>query len=169
MIPMFERARAPAVALAVLLAAGTVLPAGCSPTLDNNGNIPLAEAIEAIKPGKQNRDQVASMLGSPSTQATFQRDQIWYYIGKRTKSLAFFSPTVVEHKVVEIRFDSAGIVKEVRLHDAKAAKKIELVDRKTPTKGNDLTFVEQLIGNLGRFNPAGGSNSDSLSGPAPGR
>lgn len=166
MVPTFGRARAPVMAFAVLSAAGMALPAGCSPTLDNNGNIPLVEVVDKVKPGKQNREQVASMLGSPSTRATFQQNQIWYYIGKRTESLAFFRPTVIEHKVVEIRFDGAGIVKEVKLHDAKAAKKIELVERTTPTKGNELTFMEQLIGNLGRFNPAGGSNSDSLSGPS---
>ena len=168
MIPRFEGVRAPAIALAALAAAAAAMPAGCSPRLDNNGNLPLAEAVEAIEPGKQTREQVAAALGSPSTRATFQQDQVWYYIGKRTESLAFFKPTVIEHRVVEIHFDSAGIVKDVKLRDAKAAKTIELVERTMPTMGNELTFIEQLIGNLGRFNSAGGDSAGSLGGPGPG-
>ncbi len=153
-LPSTFLARASALLLAVAVC-------GCAPQRDNNGNIPLPEVVEAIEPGKHTRAQIATMLGSPSTQSTFQQDQIWYYMGKRTESLAFFTPKVLEHKVVEIRFDSQGIVKEVEQHDATTAEKILLVERTTPTKGNELTFIDQLVGNLGRFNPAGGGGSDS--------
>ena len=131
---------------------------GCAPDRDNNGNIPLAEALETIEAGKQNREDVVRALGSPSVRGTFEKDQVWYYIGKRTETQAFLEPKVLEHRVIEIHFDSGGVVKDIKHHDATQAAEIDFVKRTTPTKGNELTIIEQLIGNLGRFTPASGES-----------
>lgn len=122
----------------------------CSPTVDNRGNIPLAEVVERIKPGAQSREQVREMLGTPSTVASFG-GETWYYIGKRTETFAFFAPTVLEQKVLAIRFDKDGMVAAVRSYDGKDAREVSLVERETPTKGKELGFLEQIIGNIGRF------------------
>lgn len=127
----------------------------CSPVRDNHGNIPLAEAAEKIAPGEQTREQVVAALGSPSTRATFEEDEIWYYIGKRTRTTAFFKPDVLEHQVIEIRFGDNGRVSAVRTVDATKAVKPRPVDRETPTEGNELSILEQFIGNIGRFSPTG--------------
>jgi hypothetical protein len=37
------------------------------------------------------------------------------------------------------------------------ARQIEMVDRRTPTAGNELGFLRQIFGNLGRFD-AGKAN-----------
>lgn len=148
-------------AIAAAFAAALVLTA-CAPDRDNNGNIPLAEVVEKIEAGKQNREDVVRALGSPSVRGTFQKDQVWYYIGKRTETQAFLEPKVLEHRVIEIHFDNGGVVKEVKHHDATQAAEIDFVKRTTPTKGNELTIIEQLIGNLGRFTP---STGESPSGP----
>ena len=166
-IPSIESARASTVAVALMLAGGGALLGGCEPLSDNNGNIPLAQIVEEVEPGQHTRDDVATMLGNPSTRSTFHRDRTWYYIGKRTETLAFFTPKVLEHKVVEIRFDDRGVVEEVKRYDATTADKVDLVERTTPTRGNEMTLVEQLVGNIGRFNPAAGAggNDSTLGGP----
>lgn len=138
---------------AVAAAAAGLL--ACAPALDNHGNIPLAESAEKIAPGAQTRDQVREALGSPSVQGTFEKDEIWYYIGKRTETTAFFKPDVIEHQVIEIRFGGDGRVSHVRTVDATKAAKPDPVGRVTPTKGNEMSILEQLIGNIGRFTPSG--------------
>lgn len=125
----------------------------CAPIQDNNGNIPLAESIEKIAPGKQTREQVRETLGSPSARGIFEEDEIWYYIGKRTETVAFLKPDVVEHQVIEIRFGNDGRVSRIDTIDANQAAKPDPVDRVTPTEGKKFTFLEQLIGNIGRFTP----------------
>ena len=140
-------------ALGVVAAAGLL---ACSPTRDNHGNIPLAQNAEAIAPGKQTRDQVLEALGTPSVQGTFEQDEIWYYVGKRTETTAFFAPDVLEHQVLEIRFGADGRVSRVRKVDATKAVKPRLVDRETPTEGNELSILEQFVGNIGRFSPRAG-------------
>ncbi len=136
-----------------ILAAAAVAASGCSPTTDTRGNIPLKEAVETIERGKQNRDQVVAILGSPSTTSALagKKKEIWYYIGKRTETLAFFEPKLVERKILAIKFDERGMVETIASYDASAGKTVEMVDRVTPTKGKDLGFLQQILGNLGRF------------------
>ena len=134
-----------------ILAAAAVAASGCSPITDTRGNIPLEEAVETIERGKQNRDQIVAILGSPSTTATFGKQETWYYIGTRTETLAFFSPKLLERRILVIKFDDRGVVETVTSYDASAGKEVELVDRVTPTKGKQLGVLEQIIGNVGRF------------------
>ena len=123
----------------------------CSPIADTRGNLPLEAAIKSIAQGKQNRNQVVAILGSPSTKASFGKQEIWYYIGKRTETLAFLEPTLLERKILAIKFDNRGIVQTIASYDATAGKPVNLVDRVTPTMGSELGILEQIIGNLGRF------------------
>ena len=135
------------------LGAVVALLAACTPIRDNNGNIPLAEAMEKIEPGKQTREQVMETLGSPSARGAFEENDVWYYVGKRTRTVAFLKPEVLEHQVVEIRFGADGRVSQVNAIDATQVAKPDPVDRVTPTEGNEFTILEQLIGNIGRFTP----------------
>ncbi len=143
-----------------ILCAGIVsgLLAGCAETIHTRGNLPDPTVVAEIEPGEHTREQITKMLGTPSTIATFERE-IWFYIGGRVKSQSFFAPEVLERKVLTIQFDKRGVVKEINTFDATKIEKIELVQRKTPTKGKELTLLQQLIGNIGRF---GSGDDDDL-------
>ncbi len=132
-----------ATALAALLSA-------CAPNIVQRGNLPDPELLSRIQPGSQTRNQVADTLGSPSSVATFG-DEVWYYISSQTQTIAFYEPEVLEQKVVAIAFDDAGRVKSVRTYGLEDAREIEPVARTTPTGGREITILEQLVGNLGRF------------------
>ena len=127
---------------------------GCTPTADTRGNLPLPEVVERIEAGKQNRDQIATMLGTPSTMASFSKRETWYYIGERTETFAFFKPKLIERRILVISFDAAGKVAKIATYDASDGKAVELVERVTPTKGKKLGILEQVIGNVGRFSSA---------------
>lgn len=122
----------------------------CSPNLNTHGNIPDAEIIKSIRIGKSNRDQVSAMLGTPSAVATFNKEA-WYYVGSRTSQIAFWEPDLLERKVLVIRFDKKGIVQQVERLDKQDGRDVQIVDRKTPTRGKELTVLEQLLGNVGKF------------------
>jgi outer membrane protein assembly factor BamE (lipoprotein component of BamABCDE complex) len=57
--------------------------------------------------------------------------------------------------VVVVGFDDTGLVRDVRRYTLEDGKLIDPVTRKTPAPGKELSFLEQLVGNVGRFNPAG--------------
>jgi outer membrane protein assembly factor BamE (lipoprotein component of BamABCDE complex) len=123
----------------------------CTPERDVRGILPDKELIAEIKAGESRQDDVIRILGTPSATATFD-NETWYYIGERSETVAFFKPDVKEHRVVVVRFDKSGVVEEVRQVDAtKDGKNIELVARETPTKGKEMTILQQLVGNVGRF------------------
>jgi outer membrane protein assembly factor BamE (lipoprotein component of BamABCDE complex) len=131
----------------------------CQPTIDSRGYVPNPEALGQIEPGRQTRKEVQHILGTPSSVAAFN-DDAWLYISRKTKTVAFFEPQVLEQNVVVVEFDGAGVVKDVRRYTLADGKVIDTVSRTTPAPGKELSFIEQLVGNLGRFNtgraPAGG-------------
>ncbi|MSO89316.1 MAG: outer membrane protein assembly factor BamE [Rhodospirillaceae bacterium] len=123
---------------------------GCAATIDQRGYVPDPERLGRVKQGLQSRDDVARLLGSPSSLGTFD-DKTWYYISRRIESVAFFEPKVLEQQVVAIEFDETGFVSQVRRYDMADGREIEPVDRVTPTPGKQMTVIQQLLGNVGRF------------------
>jgi outer membrane protein assembly factor BamE (lipoprotein component of BamABCDE complex) len=130
-----------------------VLMVACSPIVDSRGNLPEGEDLEKIKVGATSKEQVASLLGTPSSVATFDANT-WYYISKRTETVGFFRPDVIDQKVLTVRFDEAGVVKEVAQVGKDVAAEIDPVSRTTPTSGQSFSIWQQLFGNLGRFGDA---------------
>lgn len=136
-----------------LLAAGLVglVVAGCTPITATRGHMVAPELVSQLRPGVSRQDDVLSLLGSPSTTGTFD-DRVWYYIGQHTAQRGIFAPEVTDRRIVAIRFDERGVVTEVEEYGLEHGREVEIVDRTTPTAGRDLTFLQQILGNLGRFN-----------------
>ena len=130
-------------------ALAAALLAGCSPQVHQQGFVKDPEALAEIRPGVQTREQVASLLGSPSAVGTFD-DAHWYYISRRSETTAFNAPELVDHNVTVIAFDESGVVAEVSSVSYEEARAIEPVDEESPTRGRTLGFFEQLFGNIGR-------------------
>lgn len=126
----------------------------CEQSVQVRGNLPDPDLVSKINPGVHSRIDIANLLGSPSTISSFQ-DSKWYYIGQKTTQFAFFEPEVLERAVIEVSFDDQGVVSETKTYSLADGQDIDPVDRVTPTEGKKITFLQQLIGNLGRF--AGGS------------
>jgi outer membrane protein assembly factor BamE (lipoprotein component of BamABCDE complex) len=135
--------------IAVLAALGL---AACAAQISTHGHRLDAAALARIEPGQSSQGDVIQLLGSPSSLATFD-DRTWYYVSQRTERHSFYYESVVSQDVVAIVFDDQGTVSHVDRHDLNGARDIDLVDRETPTAGNELTVLEQFLGNIGRFNP----------------
>ena len=133
------------------LGAVVLMLSACAPRVETNGNLPDPERLAEINDGGFSREEVSEILGSPSSIAVFE-GEVWYYISKRTETLAFFEPEVKDQKVVVIHFDKKGMVSQVQTLGLEQARSIVPAERETPTAGNELTLFDQLIGNLGRFN-----------------
>ena len=144
------------------IAATALVPllVACAPITNQRGNLPDSELLSQIEPGEQSRDDVANILGSPTSIASFG-GETWYYISSQTETIAFYEPEVVDQRVVAIAFDDDGMVASVRTYGLEDAQDIEPVARVTPTGGREMTFLEQLFGNIGRFTGKTGQPSRS--------
>lgn len=122
----------------------------CTPTQATRGNIVEDFRMAELTPGVSSRTNVLKSLGSPTTKAPFD-ENVWYYIGQKTEKNGVFDPKVVEEKIVMATFDEEGILETLEEVDSDRMD-IPHVRRKTKTGGNDVTVMEQLLGNIGKFN-----------------
>lgn len=129
---------------------GLLVLVACTPTQSTRGNIVEDFRLKEITPGVSNRTNVLRSLGSPTTVAPFD-DNTWYYIGQKMEKKGVFDPEVVEEKVIVVAFDEKGIVQTIDTVDNERLD-VPTVRRKTHTGGNEVTVMEQLLGNVGRFN-----------------
>ena len=135
------------------LAVAAVL-AACTPQVAQRGVMPDVDDVARITPSESTKADVERMLGSPSSTTMFGGD-IWLYVGETTERVAFFEKQVNERSVVMISFDEQGRVRDVQSHGLDVARDIEPEERITPTVGNKLTFMDQLIGNINRIGNLG--------------
>jgi outer membrane protein assembly factor BamE (lipoprotein component of BamABCDE complex) len=131
-----------------------IFTASCAPTVRNHGNFPKAEAVKKLQVGVSRRGDVREALGSPSSLSTFN-DNTWYYISRKTSQVAFYDPKTLRQTVLAIKFDNTGVYRAAKAYSYKDGRRINPNDRKTPTTGREVTFLEQMFGNIGRFAGSG--------------
>ncbi len=146
------------------LGVGLATLTGCGIPVNQRGNLPKPDALAEIKPGVSDKETVARLLGTPSTTAAFDGNT-WYYISSANKQIAFLKPELLDQQVVAVHFDDKGIVTTVDHKGLQDAQTITPNPNATPAQGREFTFLEQLIGNFGKFN---NSKSSTPGEPNPG-
>lgn len=136
---------------------------GCVPRIHELGYVSDPAALAKIKPGVQTKLEVAQLMGTPSTTAVFG-DETWLYITQRQEAYAFFKPEITEQDVIAIAFNKQGIVDSIHNYTLKNGINVQPVSKTTPTYGKQYGLLEQLIGNIGRFNNQKNSGGSSSSG-----
>jgi outer membrane protein assembly factor BamE (lipoprotein component of BamABCDE complex) len=134
--------------LAALSAAA--LTGACAPIVGQNGFQAIDTRPTDIVAGTDTRETVLTKLGSPSTTSTFESDSIWYYVSQTTEKYTYNRPQVTQRTVTEITFTDAGQVAGVRTLGLDDGDRIAMNQRETPTRGRQLTILEQLLGNVAR-------------------
>jgi outer membrane protein assembly factor BamE (lipoprotein component of BamABCDE complex) len=123
---------------------------GCSPMHNSHGFIPDQELVDKLRPGVHDRDSVTALFGSPATVADFN-GETWLYVKRESEQIAFFEEKLLNQDVLAVHFDKDGLLTDIRRYSMADGKILALVERKTPTRGREITVIEQLFGNIGRF------------------
>ena len=134
--------------LAALSAAA--LTSACAPVVGQNGFQAIDARPTDIVAGTDTRQTVLTKLGTPSTTSTFESDTIWYYMSQTTEKYTYNRPQVTQRSVTEITFNDAGQVAAVRTLGLDDGERVVMNGRETPTRGRQLTILEQLLGNVAR-------------------
>lgn len=114
------------------------------------GDVPETTRINAIKVGKHSKEDVVRLLGSPTSITLFEKES-WLYIESKEQKRVFFHPKEIERTVVQVTFNSNGNVEKVKQLSLEDGKKVAIDETKTPVSGKDLSVIDELIGNFGRF------------------
>ncbi|MGM0421728.1 MAG: outer membrane protein assembly factor BamE [Pseudomonadota bacterium] len=129
-----------------------IMLGGCTAAVHTRGNLVPDSKLERIQPNVSTQYDVSSILGPPTVVAPFEQEKTWYYAGHQTETMGVFKHEVVESRLVQVDFDDTGVVSNIAELDPEDARDIDFSHRKTDTAGKEFTFLQQLVGNLGRFN-----------------
>ncbi len=134
------------------------------------GNKVDPEQLKELTVGTSTRADVTALIGSPTAKATFD-DNTWLYISQITKPRVGRTQAVLAQDVIILSFNDQGVLRDIDKKTAEDSQQVSVVDRITPSPGTEASILQQLFGNIGRFNPAGSSSgggaSSGQSGGAP--
>lgn len=143
------------------LLAALLLPVGGCGTVDLFSYPPQArgaqvdpDQLDQLVPGISTRKDVQALLGTPTAKASFD-DSIWLYIAQVTYPVIAATQGVRSQHVFAMTFDNNGVLTQIAQKDKADALPVQVVSRTTPSPGSEASFMQQLIGNIGRFSPAG--------------
>lgn len=138
------------IALAGLgLCAGAGL-GGCAPLRAVNGYQAIEHKPADVKVDVDTKSTVLEALGSPSVVSTFDPN-VWFYVSQNLNTVSYHKSKVVKRSVVSITFNKeTEKVTDVKEYSLKDGKLVAYNTRETPTRGRELSVIEQLLGNVGR-------------------
>jgi outer membrane protein assembly factor BamE (lipoprotein component of BamABCDE complex) len=131
------------------LGALALTASACAPVIGVHGYQAVDAVPADVVVGTDTKTSVRDRLGTPSATSLFEGDDIWYYISQTTEKYTFNLPQVSQRSVTEIVFqgDQVAAVRVLGLDDGRD---VRMNRNETPTRGRELTILEQLLGNVGR-------------------
>jgi outer membrane protein assembly factor BamE (lipoprotein component of BamABCDE complex) len=136
------------IALSSLGLAATL--SACAPLRETRGYQAIDHKPQDMKVNVDTKSTVLDALGSPSAVSTFDPN-IWYYISQNADTIGYHKSHITKRAVVSITFNKESekvvAVKDYSLKDGNV---IAYNTRETPTRGRELSVIEQLLGNVGR-------------------
>ncbi|MCF6232756.1 MAG: outer membrane protein assembly factor BamE [Rhodobacteraceae bacterium] len=124
----------------------------CQAVYRNHGHVPTPEDLAQIKIGVDTRDSVGETIGAPSSSGVLNDDG-YYYVASRIRHRGAMRPQVVTRSLVAISFDQRGVVRNVERFGLEQGRLVVLERAVTSSSVQNKTFLRQLLGNLGNFNP----------------
>ena len=129
----------------------------CAPVIDNRGYVFDESLLPQLVVGTTSEADIINIMGSPSTVSTLN-DGAYYYISSRFITEAYRAPRETERRVLAIFFDEDKKIRDLGFYTLEDGNVVTIVERTTETQGRELTFLQQIFGNLGRFESGDGSN-----------
>jgi outer membrane protein assembly factor BamE (lipoprotein component of BamABCDE complex) len=159
---MFRRAAFAALAL------GYLSVAACAPISSYSGFQAIESDPKDVKVGVDTKSTVRGKLGSPSATSTFDPN-VWFYMNQVKSRVAFRRPKIVARNVTAIAFNKdSEQVESVNNYTLKDGKVIAYNGRETPTRGREMTILEQMLGSVGRGGVLPRQDDEGVPGTRPG-
>lgn len=129
--------------LAATLAFPLVLTA-CGADPVPRGYVLDQQALAQIKVGSS-AEQVILVLGTPSVVSTVG-GKGYYYVSQTTSQYyQFMSSNIIEQRVLAVHLDGKNRVERIANYGMQDGRVFDFISRTTPTGGDELTFLRQLM------------------------
>ena len=122
----------------------------CVQKVEKMGYFVKESNLELVKPNKSSEQEVINILGDPTTKSAFGA-KTYYYMERQYKQMAFFTPKLMEQRVIAIEFKPNDIVSKISVYGKDGAKVLGYDAEKVTFEGNKVGVFEQMVGNIGKF------------------
>ena len=129
----------------------------CAPVIDNRGYVFDESLLPQLVAGTTSEADIITIMGSPSTVSTLNGGA-YYYISSRFVTEAYRAPRETERRVLAIFLDEDKKIRDLGFYTLEDGNIVTIIARTTETQGRELTFLQQIFGNLGRFESGDGSD-----------
>lgn len=129
-----------------------MLGAGCAAQYRNHGYVPSEADLTEVIVGVDTRESVAETLGAPTAGGVLEEGG-FYYVRSQVRTVGPSRPTEVSRELVAVTFDSDGTVANVERFGLDDGQVVVLSRRVTDNGLNNISFIRQLLGSIGNFNP----------------
>ena len=126
----------------------TFLLASCSTIYKDHGYLPLDTDLKSVVVGKDTRNSVTELLGSPSGSGVLEDGAI-FYISTKIKNFLFYEPKVVSRDMIVVSFDEKNLVENIEKFTLEDGRVVVLSRRVTSAPVKGPRILSQIFGNLG--------------------
>ena len=117
-----------------------------------SGNQIDMDRVSKISKG-DHADKLMSVMGSPTYIDRTTKDIKYIYIQEKLRHRPIVSPVLEDLDIVTFVLDKNEKVKEVVINEnATPNHDIEMMDKRTMIKGNEINPLRQMLGNVGKYN-----------------
>ncbi len=135
---------------ALIIAASALALSACGGgVVTQHGYVASETALEQIQIGSS-KEQVRLVMGTPTTVAAVD-ESTFFYVSEIKKQLFFFKPETIDRRVLTFHFDDDDRVSSLANYGLKDGVIFDFISRTTPTRGDELSALRQIFGNLGNF------------------
>ena len=110
----------------------------------------LKKKQEKLLIDKSNKNDILTLLGTPSTKSSFDND-LWIYIEKKTNQtslIKFDNEKIILNNVLLLEINSRGLLVKKKFLDITNMQDINFVDHSTKTKYKKNTFVYDFLSSM---------------------
>lgn len=139
------------------LLSGSFFLNGCGFETYQSGDLPSQKRLEMIQEG-QSQEKVLDLLGTPIFENKIGGESFYLYFKTKKENRAFFHPEEIERDIYVISFTPKKTVKSIEHLTLKDGNDVVFDEAYTKVTGKELSVIEQLVKNFGRYD-AGGRDS----------
>jgi len=130
----------------------TLAISGCTATIRNHGYIPPEEDLQELVVGIDTRASVEDVVGSPTAGGILEGGN-YFYVRSTVRTFGPRRPEVVDRQVLAISFDENGVLSNIESFGLEDGRVVTLSRRVTDSNIANVSFLRQLLGNIGRVGP----------------
>lgn len=139
------------------LLSSIVLLNSCGLETYQSGDLPPQQRLNMIQAGMP-EEKVIDLLGKPLFENKIGSDSFYIYFKSKKENRAFYHPEEIERNVYVVSFNQNKTVRNIRHLTLNDANDVEYDNAHTQVTGKELSVLEQLVKNFGRYD-AGGRDS----------